>query len=132
MNVSFVTLPETYLSKLRGVNQTCIVCCPNNVDSLPELMSTNCPNWGGNCPLTPIPYAYGCIHLTELRSQIYFCKKLFSLCQVQHATKFHIFHTKWWITLADYPLRLYFICSIALDVRNKDDGDDKQKCHPHI
>ena len=44
MNVSFVTLPETYLSKLRGVNQTCIVFCPNNVDSLPELMSTNCPN----------------------------------------------------------------------------------------
>ena len=32
------------------VIQTCIVFCPNNVDSLPELMSTNCPNWGGNCP----------------------------------------------------------------------------------
>ena len=47
MNVSFVTLPEKYLSKLRGVNQTCIVFCANNVDSLPELMSTNCPNGGG-------------------------------------------------------------------------------------
>ena len=30
------------------VNQTCIVFCPNNLDSLPELMSTNCPDWGGN------------------------------------------------------------------------------------
>ena len=30
--------------------------CPNNVDSLPEFMSTNCPNWGGNCP--SVPYAY--------------------------------------------------------------------------
>ena len=30
------------------VNQTCIVFCPDNLDSLPELMSTNCPNWGGN------------------------------------------------------------------------------------
>ena len=29
MNVSFVTLPETYLGKLLGVNQTCIVFCPN-------------------------------------------------------------------------------------------------------
>ena len=29
------------------VNQTCIVFCPNSLDSLPELMSTNCPNWGG-------------------------------------------------------------------------------------
>ena len=60
MNASLVTLPETYLSKLRGVNQTCIVFCPNNVDSLPELMSTTCPNWGGaTAPLTPVPYAYG-------------------------------------------------------------------------
>ena len=33
------------------VIQTCIVVCPNNVDSLPALMSTNSPNWGGgNCP----------------------------------------------------------------------------------
>ena len=47
MNVSFVTLPKTYLSKLRGVNQTCIVFCPNNVDSLPEMMSTNCRIGGG-------------------------------------------------------------------------------------
>ena len=55
------TLPETYLCKLRGVNQTCIVFCPNNVDSLPELMSTKCPNWGGaTAPLTPRPYAYVC------------------------------------------------------------------------
>ena len=35
--------------------------CPNNVDSLPEFMSTNCPNWGGAaapCPplsRTPMP-----------------------------------------------------------------------------
>ena len=60
VNVSFVTLPETYLSKLRGVNQTCIVFCPNNVDSLPELMSTNCPNGGGgNCsPDTPSRACY--------------------------------------------------------------------------
>ena len=60
MNVSFVTPPETYLSQLRGVNQTCIVFCPNNVDSLPELMSTNCPNWGGQLPPAPppAPYAY--------------------------------------------------------------------------
>ena len=54
MNVTFVTLPETYLSKLRGVNQTCIVFCPNNVDSLPEFMSTNCPNWGGGRQLPPL------------------------------------------------------------------------------
>ena len=27
--------------------------------SLPEFMSTNCPNWGGSCPpLPPVPYAY--------------------------------------------------------------------------
>ena len=39
------------------VFKTCIVFCPNNVDSLPEFMSTNCPNWGGSCP--PVPYAYG-------------------------------------------------------------------------
>ena len=33
--------------------------CPNNVDSLPELMSTNCPNWGGQLPpLPPVPYVY--------------------------------------------------------------------------
>ena len=33
--------------------------CPNNVDSLPEFMSTNCPNWGGGgCPpCPPVPYA---------------------------------------------------------------------------
>ena len=38
------------------VNQTCIVFCPNNLDSLPELMSTNSPNWGGQLPpLTPHP-----------------------------------------------------------------------------
>ena len=55
MNVSCFTLPETYLSKLRGVNQTCIVFCPNNIDSLPELMSTNCPNWGGGGQLPPDP-----------------------------------------------------------------------------
>ena len=36
------------------VIQTCIVFSPNNVDSLPELMSTNCPNGGGgSCP--PLP-----------------------------------------------------------------------------
>ena len=33
--------------------------CPNNVGSLPEFMSTNCPNWGGSCPpCPPVPYAY--------------------------------------------------------------------------
>ena len=32
------------------VIQTGFVFCPNNVDSLPELMSTNCPNWGGQLP----------------------------------------------------------------------------------
>ena len=37
------------------VIQTCIVFCPNNVDSLPEFMSTNCPNWGGGCPPAPRP-----------------------------------------------------------------------------
>ena len=36
------------------VNQTCIVFCPNNLDSLPELISTSCPNWGGG-QLTPPP-----------------------------------------------------------------------------
>ena len=35
------------------VIQTCIVFCPNNVDKLPELMSTNCPNWGGQLPPPP-------------------------------------------------------------------------------
>ena len=41
------------------VIQTCIVFCPNNVDSLPEFMSTLCPNWGGSCPpCPPVPYAY--------------------------------------------------------------------------
>ena len=29
------------------VIQTFSVFCPNNVHSLPEFMSTNCPNWGG-------------------------------------------------------------------------------------
>ena len=29
--------------------------CPNSLDSLPELMSTNCPNWGA---VPPVPYAY--------------------------------------------------------------------------
>ena len=42
--------------------------CPNNVDSLPEFMSTNCPNWGGQLPppapprpvrLWPKPYGSG-------------------------------------------------------------------------
>ena len=39
------------------VIKTCIVFCPNNVDSLPEFMSTNCPNWGGGQlpPLPPLP-----------------------------------------------------------------------------
>ena len=43
------------------VIQTCIGFCPNNVASLPECMSTNCPNWGGGqlSPLPPVPYAYG-------------------------------------------------------------------------
>ena len=36
MNVSFVTLPETYLSKLRGVNQ--------NVLCFARIMSTLCQN----------------------------------------------------------------------------------------
>ena len=27
--------------------------CPNDVDSLPEFMSTNCPNWGDSCPPCP-------------------------------------------------------------------------------
>ena len=41
------------------VFQTCNVFSPNNVDSLPEFMSTNCPNWGGSCPpCPPVPYAY--------------------------------------------------------------------------
>ena len=29
------------------VIHTCFVFCPNNVDSLPECLSTNCSNWGG-------------------------------------------------------------------------------------
>ena len=33
--------------------QTCIEFCPNNLHSLPEFMSTNCPNWGGSCPPCP-------------------------------------------------------------------------------
>ena len=37
------------------VIRTCIVFCPNNVDSLPELMSTNCPNWGGGAGHCPAP-----------------------------------------------------------------------------
>ena len=39
------------------VIQTCIVFCQNTLDSLPELMSTNCPNWGAAAPppsLTPM------------------------------------------------------------------------------
>ena len=47
------------------VSHTCIVFCPNNVDSLPEFMSTNCPNWGGGqlppAPLPPVPYAYASV-----------------------------------------------------------------------
>ena len=35
------------------VIQTCIVFCPNNVDSLPEFMSANCPNWGAAAPPAP-------------------------------------------------------------------------------
>ena len=31
-----------------------------------------------------------------------------------------------------YVTLLYLICSIVLRVRNKGDGDDKQKYHPHI
>ena len=37
------------------VIQTCIVFCPNDVDSLPEFMSTNCPNWGGGATAPPAP-----------------------------------------------------------------------------
>ena len=39
---------------------TCIIVfCPYNVDSLPECMSINCPNWGGGqLPPPPVPYAY--------------------------------------------------------------------------
>ena len=32
------------------VIHTCIVFCPKNFDSLPEFMSTNCPNWGATAP----------------------------------------------------------------------------------
>ena len=44
------------------VIQPFIVFCPNNVHSLSDFMSTNCPNWGGGQlpPLPPVPYAYGC------------------------------------------------------------------------
>ena len=43
--------------------------CPNSLDSLPELMSTNCPNWGRQLPppWPPVPYAYACrVMLTHL------------------------------------------------------------------
>ena len=48
------------------VNQTCIVFCPNSLDSLPELMSTNCPNRGGGGQLPhltprPVRLCYGCV-----------------------------------------------------------------------
>ena len=61
--LTLVTYPKFVfffpLTAVTPVFQTCIVFCPNNVASLPEFMSTNCPNWGGgNCP--PVPYAYAC------------------------------------------------------------------------
>ena len=40
------------------VIQTFIVFCPNNLDSLPEIMSANSPNWGGGTAPPPVPYAY--------------------------------------------------------------------------
>ena len=47
------------------------VFCPNNVDSLPEFMSTNCPNWGGNCPpCPPVPYAYALSHTLKLWERV--------------------------------------------------------------
>ena len=55
------------------VIQTCIVFCPNNVDSLPEFMSTNCPNWGGAAaPLPPpsrTPMYTGVLRKTQKRLQ---------------------------------------------------------------
>ena len=35
--------------------QTCIGFCPNNLHSLPEFMSTNCPDWGAAAPPSRTP-----------------------------------------------------------------------------
>ena len=63
LNSCFFPVNCNIRPKIRVI-QTCIVFCPNNVDSLPEFMSTNCPNWGGgNCPpCPPVPYAYDSNH----------------------------------------------------------------------
>ena len=57
MNVSFVTLPETYLSTLRGVNQTitCIVFCPNHFDSAARIDVDKLPELGGGATDPPDP-----------------------------------------------------------------------------
>ena len=44
---------------------TCIVFCLDNVDSLPEFMSTNFPNWGGQLP-PPRPVRLWTMDLTIL------------------------------------------------------------------
>ena len=36
------------------VIQPCIVFCPNNVDSVRIILSTNCPNWGGATAPRPV------------------------------------------------------------------------------
>ena len=41
------------------VIQPCFVFCPNNVDSVRIILSTNSPNWGGNCPPSRTPMIMG-------------------------------------------------------------------------
>ena len=50
VNCRTVTDPEFGLFKH-------VLCFARIMSTLPEFMSTNCPNWGGQLP--PVPYSYG-------------------------------------------------------------------------
>ena len=77
-----------------------IVFCPNNVDSLPECMSTNCPHWGAAAPPLPprpvrqnsniVAIGRNLFYLTE-RYGHYFCREKaqpVSLSRERHTCQF--------------------------------------------
>ena len=60
--------------------------CPNSIDSLPEFMSTNSPNWGAAAPLPPVPYAYVAVvqqcagHAGIVDYHIFFISRQLGVC----------------------------------------------------
>ena len=81
MNASFVALPETYLSTLRGVNQTitCIVFCPNHFESAARIDVDKLPELGGATdPPDPPSHTPMCIRDDSSISAI--CFRVIQVC----------------------------------------------------